>query len=55
LTKLSAYKFPVEFNDVSRAYFEQTAKIETPRTAAAIRALLEHPKDVEAETVLARC
>lgn len=54
LVKLQAYKFPVEFNDVSRAYFEQTAKIETPRTAAAMRALIKNPKDAEAETVLAR-
>lgn len=54
LVKLAAFKFPVEFNDVSRAYFEQTAKIETPRTAAAMRALIKNPKDTEAETVLAR-
>ena len=54
LVKLSQFKFPVEFNDVSRAYFEQTAKIESPRTAAAMRALIKNPKDAEAETVLAR-
>ena len=52
--KLSAFKFPVEFNDVSRAYFEQTAKIETPRTAAAMRALIKNPADIDAEVVLAR-
>ena len=52
--KLSAFKFPVEFNDVSRAYFEQTAKIETPRTAAAMRALIKNPADIDAEAVLAR-
>ena len=54
LMKLSAFKFPVEFNDVSRAYFEQTAKIETPRTAAAMRALIKNPADIDAEAVLAR-
>ena len=49
LMKLSAFKFPVEFNDVSRAYFEQTAKIETPRNAAAMRALIKNPADIDAE------
>ena len=54
LTRLSAYKFPVQFNDVSRAYFEQTAKIETPEVAAAMRTLIKDPSDAKAEAVLAR-
>jgi acetylornithine deacetylase/succinyl-diaminopimelate desuccinylase-like protein len=53
LTRLSAYKFPVQFNDVSRAYFEQTAKIESPEIAAAMRALIKDPTDAKAEAVLA--
>ena len=53
LMRLSAYTFPVQFNDVSRAYFEQTAKIETPAVAAAMRALIKNPADARAEKVLA--
>lgn len=53
LMRLAEYKFPVQFNDVSRAYFEQTAKIETPAIAAAMRALLRNPRDAKADSVLA--
>jgi acetylornithine deacetylase/succinyl-diaminopimelate desuccinylase-like protein len=54
LVRLSEFKFPVQFNEVSRAYFEQTAKIETPRIAAAMRALIRNPADAEAEEILGR-
>ncbi len=54
LMKLSEHKFPVKFNDVSRAYFENTAKIETPEIAGAIRALLKNPNDAKADAILAR-
>ena len=54
LMRLSTYKFPVQFNDVSRAYFAQTARIETPEVAAAMRALIKDPADAKAEAVLAR-
>jgi acetylornithine deacetylase/succinyl-diaminopimelate desuccinylase-like protein len=54
LMRLSTYKFPVQFNEVSRAYFEQTAKIETPEIAAAMRALIRNPNDAKAEAVLAK-
>ena len=54
LVKLSNYKFPVQFNDVSRAYFENTAKIETPEIAAAMRALIKDPTDAKADAVLAK-
>ncbi len=52
MMRLADYKFPVQFNDVSRAYFEQTAKIETPEIAAAMRALLRNPADAKADAVL---
>lgn len=54
LLKLSNYKFPVQFNDVSRAYFENTAKIESPPMAAAIRALVKDPTDAKAEAIVAK-
>ena len=44
----------MQFNDVSRAYFEQTAKIETPGNAAAIRALLKDASDAKADAILAK-
>jgi acetylornithine deacetylase/succinyl-diaminopimelate desuccinylase-like protein len=54
LLKLSQYKFPVQFNPVSRAYFEQTAKIETPEIAAAMRALIKDPTDAKADAILSK-
>ena len=54
LLRLSNYKFPVKFNDVSRAYFENTAKIETPENAAAMRALIRNPNDAQADAVLSK-
>lgn len=54
LVRLSHYRFPVQFNDVSRAYFENTARIETPENAAAIRALIRNPADARADAVLSR-
>ena len=38
LTKLSAYNFPMQLNDVTKAYFEQMSKIET---GAVAKTLLE--------------
>jgi len=54
LMKLANYKFPVQFNDVSRAYFENTAKIEKPEMATAMRALIKDPTDAKAEAVVAK-
>lgn len=54
LMRLSTYKFPVQFNDVSRAYFENTAKIETPEIAGAMRALIKNPADAKADAVLSK-
>jgi acetylornithine deacetylase/succinyl-diaminopimelate desuccinylase-like protein len=33
LVRFSHFAFPVEFNDVTRAYFERTAAVETPKRA----------------------
>jgi acetylornithine deacetylase/succinyl-diaminopimelate desuccinylase-like protein len=45
LVKLSAYRFPVQLNEVSRAYFERTAAIESPEIGAAMRAIAKNEKD----------
>jgi acetylornithine deacetylase/succinyl-diaminopimelate desuccinylase-like protein len=45
LVKLSAYRFPVQLNEVSRAFFERTAAIESPELGAAMRAIAKNEKD----------
>jgi acetylornithine deacetylase/succinyl-diaminopimelate desuccinylase-like protein len=39
---------------VSKAFFEETAKVETPETAAAMRAIVANPLDSSAAAVLSR-
>ena len=48
LTRLSAYQFPIEFNDATRGYFERMSKIETGQTAADMHAILSTPPDADA-------
>jgi acetylornithine deacetylase/succinyl-diaminopimelate desuccinylase-like protein len=45
LTRLQAYKFPFELNDVTRAYFEALSKQETGQPAADMKAILQTPPD----------
>lgn len=45
LTRLSGYQFPVRLNEVTRAYFERAAALETGRLAADMRAVLRNPPD----------
>ena len=52
LVKLSAYRFPVQLNEVSRAYFERTAAIESPEIGAAMRAIAKNEKDSAAAAKL---
>lgn len=48
LAKLEQAPFPVELNPVTRAYFEQIAQVESPATAADLRAILTTPPDPDA-------
>jgi acetylornithine deacetylase/succinyl-diaminopimelate desuccinylase-like protein len=48
LSRLSAYEFPVEFNDATWQYFDRMATIETGQTAKDMRAILSTPPDGEA-------
>jgi acetylornithine deacetylase/succinyl-diaminopimelate desuccinylase-like protein len=48
LTRLAAYEFPVQINEVTRAYFEKMVKLETGRLAADMKAVAENPKDTAA-------
>ncbi|MBY0488519.1 MAG: M20/M25/M40 family metallo-hydrolase [Gemmatimonadaceae bacterium] len=52
LTRIEKYTFPVELNDVSRPFFEQTAKVEMPSLAAAMRAIAKNPKDTAAARII---
>ena len=54
LMRLEHYRFPFELNDVTRVYYERTAKVETPDRAADMRAMLKTPPDDEAVARLSR-
>ncbi len=54
LGKIERYTFPVELNDVSRPFFEQTAKVEMPSLAAAMTKIAANPKDEAAAAVISK-
>ncbi|HEU4587116.1 MAG TPA: M20/M25/M40 family metallo-hydrolase [Gemmatimonadales bacterium] len=54
LERVSRYQFPVELNEVSRAFFERTAALEEPAIAAAMRAIVKNPRDAKAAQALAK-
>ncbi len=43
LMRLQNYQFPFELNEVTRAYYERMAKVETPERAADMKAILKNP------------
>jgi acetylornithine deacetylase/succinyl-diaminopimelate desuccinylase-like protein len=54
LTRLERYQFPFELNEVTRAYYERMANVETPERAADMRAILQTPADSAAIARLSR-
>src|SRR4029079_12524788 len=52
LAKVGRYDFPVQLTDVTRAFFTQTARVETPRMATAMRAVVANPSDAAALAVI---
>ena len=54
LARLARFTFPVELNPTSRAFFEQTARVEQPQIAAAMRAIAANPRDTGAAASLSR-
>jgi acetylornithine deacetylase/succinyl-diaminopimelate desuccinylase-like protein len=53
LTRLSHHQFPVALNEITRPFFEQTARVEPrPAMAAAMRALVANPADSAAAATL---
>jgi len=54
LSRLARFTFPVELNPTTRAFFEQTAKVEKPEIGAAMRAIVANPNDSVAAATLSR-
>jgi acetylornithine deacetylase/succinyl-diaminopimelate desuccinylase-like protein len=54
LSKIARFTFPVELNPTTRAFFEQTAKVEKPEIAGAMRAIAANPNDAAASATLSR-
>jgi acetylornithine deacetylase/succinyl-diaminopimelate desuccinylase-like protein len=48
LTRLQAYQFPFELNAVTRAYFERMSTLESGRTSADMKGVLQNPPDAGA-------
>ncbi len=48
LMNLERYKFPVELNSVTRAYYEHLAKVTTGQHSSDLQAILQTPPDAEA-------
>jgi acetylornithine deacetylase/succinyl-diaminopimelate desuccinylase-like protein len=48
LRRIAAYKFPIEFNDTTRAYFDRMSMIESGQIAADMRAILQSPPGADA-------
>ncbi|MBO0727507.1 MAG: M20/M25/M40 family metallo-hydrolase [Blastocatellia bacterium] len=45
LQRLAAFDFPVDLNEVTRAFFERLSKIESGETAAAMKGVSQNPPD----------
>jgi acetylornithine deacetylase/succinyl-diaminopimelate desuccinylase-like protein len=54
LARLEHYQFPFELNQVTRAYYERMAKVETADRAADMRAILKTPPDSSAIARMSR-
>lgn len=54
LVKLAQFQFPVQLNDISRAFFQGTAALEAPATAAAMRAIVANPNDSAVSATLSK-
>ena len=54
LLRIRAFDFPVALNEVTKAYFERTAEIETGEIATAMRGIVRYPPDPAAVAILSR-
>jgi acetylornithine deacetylase/succinyl-diaminopimelate desuccinylase-like protein len=54
LARLQNYKFPVEFNEVTRAYYDRLSRTGTGQRAADMKAILKDPPDPDAVARLSK-
>ncbi len=54
LTRLANFDFPVELNETTRGFFERSASLQDPQTAASFRAIAKNPKDANAARQLSQ-
>ncbi len=54
LVNLARYTFPVALNAITKPFLEETAKVEKPEVAAAMRAVAANPRDSVAAAALSR-
>ena len=54
LGRLQNYQFPFELNEVTRAYYERMAKVETSGRAADMKGILKNPPDAAAVASLSK-
>lgn len=52
LSKVGRHRFPVQLSEVTRAFFSQTANLESPEVGKAMKALVANPQDPAALAVL---
>jgi acetylornithine deacetylase/succinyl-diaminopimelate desuccinylase-like protein len=52
LQRLAAFNFPVNLNEVTRAYFERVSKLESGETAAAMKGVIQNPPDARSVAYL---
>lgn len=52
LQRLAQFEFPVNLNEVTRAYFERVSKIEGGETGAAMKGVIQNPPDAGAVAYL---
>lgn len=54
LTRIGDHTFPVQLNEITRAYFTRQSAIVGGETGAAMRALVANPRDTAAERIVSR-
>jgi acetylornithine deacetylase/succinyl-diaminopimelate desuccinylase-like protein len=52
LQRLAQFDFPVNLNEVTRAYFERVSKLESGQTASAMKGVLQNPPSADAVAYL---
>jgi acetylornithine deacetylase/succinyl-diaminopimelate desuccinylase-like protein len=52
LQRIAGFDFPVNLNEVTRAYFERVSKLESGETAAAMKGVIQNPPDAKSVAYL---